>query len=402
MGNRQVKSSRQLVRAFMVATSFLLLALCLSGLSMAFSKSTNTRFDFRMEYTAGYMLRTGHGAQLYDYAETKKFQDQIVSPYEQALPFDHLAYESLLYVPFSFLDYQAAYLTFLGVNLGLLALSFRLLQPYMLRLVELWNYLPVAIFACFLPVTMALIEGQDSVILLTLMALIFVRIDRRQDFLAGALLGLTCFKFQYAIPIVLLFLFWGRWRFVSAFAVSASALLAISLWLTGVAGFLSYVHILGNISAQFSEQNGIKLGIRPELMPNLRGLAFAIAGTHSQITNALTMILSAAVLIWAITRRPSFPLALTAALLVSYHETISDASLLLLPVALAAVSTVKNKNMTGRSLFIATLCAVIIVAPCPLMLAGVRFYLLALPTLALFFLWDEDSKMTTVEAQIDG
>jgi Glycosyltransferase family 87 len=389
-------------QAFIIATSLLLFFLCLAGLSMAFSKTTNTHFDFRMQYTAAYMLRSGYGRQLYDYDKTMKFQNDMVSPARQALPFDHLAYEALLYVPFSFFSYQTAYLLFFGVNLAILTYSFLLLKPYISKLGEIWPYLPLAIFACFLPVTMALIEGQDSIILLSLMILIVINLGNGKDSLAGIFLGLACFKFQYVVPIVLLFLLWGRWRFVAGVAISGSALLGLSLWLTGVGGFLSYVHILTNISTQFSSQNGIKLGIRPELMPNLRGLAFAIAGTHSRITNAVTMILSAAVLIWAITRRPSFPLALTAALLVSYHETISDASLLVLPVALAAVSTVKNKNMTGRSLFIATLCALIIVAPGPLMLAGVRFYLLALPTLALFFLWDEDFKTTPVEVQIDG
>jgi hypothetical protein len=35
------------------------------------------------------------------------------------------------------------------------------------------------------------------------------------------------------------------------------------------------------------------------------------------------------------------------------------------------------------------LSAVIVVAPAVLLLAGVRFYLLAIPVVALFILWDE-------------
>jgi hypothetical protein len=35
-----------------------------------------------------------------------------------------------------------------------------------------------------------------------------------EDLKAGVLLGLTLFKFQYAIPVVLLFLAWKSWRFL--------------------------------------------------------------------------------------------------------------------------------------------------------------------------------------------
>lgn len=382
-------------RALIMTTSFLLFFLCLTGLSMAFSKSTNTHFDFRMLYTAAYMFRTGHGHQLYDYDETKKFQNELVSPAEVALPFDHLAYESLLYVPFSFLNYRPAYLLFFGVNLAFLIWSFRLLQPYLSPLEEIWRYLPAAIFACFLPVTMALVEGQDSIILLTLMVLTALKLGRGHDVLAGGLLGLGCFKFQYIVPIVLLFVFWRRWRFVVGFAACASIVTAISLWVTGVDGFVSYVHILGNISAHFSPQNGIKHGIWPGLMPNLRGLAYAIAGTHFLASNALTLFLSAGVFLWAIGKRWSFPLAVIVALLVSYHQTISDASLLILPTGLAAVSAFKKSS--EKSILIAVLCAMVIVAPGPLMLAGVGFYLLAIPILVLCFLWDEDLATVTAD-----
>jgi hypothetical protein len=86
-------------------------------------------------------------------------------------------------------------------------------------------------------------------------------------------------------------------------------------------------------------------------------------------------------------RRPSFPLTLIAASLVSYHETFTDATLLLLPVGLAAATAVKNGS--GRSAQLALICAVIIISPTLLLLAGVRFYLLALPILALFVLYDQ-------------
>jgi hypothetical protein len=374
-------------RPLIIAAAFLLLLLCLSGLSMAFSKSVNTHFDFRTQYAAGYMVRTGDAGKLYDYDETRKIQNALVSESDKALPFIHLAYEAVLYVPFSLFKYETAYFLFFALNAALLALAFSMMRPHLSNLETLWPYLPLAIFVCFLPVTMTLVEGQNSIVLLVIMILTLVRLDEGRDLLAGLLLGLASMKFQYVIPIALLFLIWRRWRFLAGLAVSAATVLGISVWLTGVPGFFSYLPLLGNMSARFSLQHGMHLGIRPELMPNLRGFFYALAGGATPTAAILTLCGSIGVLVWAATRHPSFPLALMAASLVSYHETFTDATLLLLPVGLAAASAVKNGS--SRSAQLALLSAVTIIAPAPLLLAGVRFYLLALPILVLFVLNDQ-------------
>jgi Glycosyltransferase family 87 len=396
-----VRPSRSdLIRSCIIIAALLLLALSLSGLSLMMSKAGRERFDFRMQYTASFMLRTGHRAELYDYEETRKFQNELVSVSEQALPFDHLAYESLLYLPFSFFRYHTAYFLFFAVNAMLLIVSFRLLRPHLKPLENVWRYLPVAMFVCFLPVTMALVEGQDSIMLLSIMILVTLQLERGADMLAGALLGLASFKFQYALPMVAIFLFWRRWRFVGGFALSALILLGLSVGLTGIPGFTSYFHMLSHLSSRFSVENGMKLGTRPELMPNIRGLVYAmVSENHRQLTNPLTFALSAVVLVSAIVKRPSLPLALTAAALVSYHQTISDGSLLLLPIGLmatwAATNICDTTNVSKRSIFIAALCAVLIIGPSLLLLIGVRFYLLAIPVWVLLLTWDGIKEIRT-------
>jgi hypothetical protein len=375
-------------RPIIMAVIFPLLLVCLSGLSMAFSRSANTHFDFRTQYAAGYMVRTGHASQLYDYDETRQIQNKLVSQSDKALPFIHLAYEALFYVPFSLFTYEIAYFLFFGVNVCFLVWAFFLLRPYLSGLAEIWWLLPPAIFLCFLPVTMTLLEGQNSISLLVLMIAVMVRLDRGEDLWAGLLFGLASVKFQYVIPIALLFLIWRRWRFLAGFAISSASLVLISVWMTGVAGFLSYLRLLGSMSAHFSSQNGMHLGIRPELMPNLRGLIYALSGSSSLTISLVTLFLSAVVLLWTATRRLSFPLALMASLLVSYHETFTDATLLILPVAFAVTAAVKTRR--ARSHYIVLLSAVIVVAPAVLLLAGVRFYLLAIPVVVLVILWDDE------------
>lgn len=148
---------------------------------------------------------------------------------------------------------------------------------------------------------------------------------------------------------------------------------------------MSYAHLLTSMSAHFSPQNGTHLGIRPELMPNLRGLIYGLGGGASQTTNLITFILSIAVFLWAAIKPPSLPLALLTAFLVSYHSTFTDATLLIVPITIGLATFSQNSTGTGP---IAATCAIVFVAPAPLLLAGVRFHLLAVPILCLFCLWD--------------
>src|SRR5437867_7391289 len=108
--------------------------------------------DFRANYSAGYMARTGHIRQIYDYAAQKELQDQLISREPVAMPFIHPAYEALLYVPVSILPFREAYVAFLILNVGLLLISYRLLSPKLQNLRALWPPLPAAILVTFLPV----------------------------------------------------------------------------------------------------------------------------------------------------------------------------------------------------------------------------------------------------------
>jgi hypothetical protein len=374
------------IRPFVIALAFVLLFLSACGMLLGIPIALSGKADFRQLYTAGYMLRTGHRGQLYDYEQTEAFQNKVVTPAEGALPFNHLAYEALLYAPLSVLKYRTAYMVFFGVNLVVLAAAFWMMRPYLSSLQEIWKLLPAAIFICFLPVALALLQGQDSIMLLALMIAAAVMVDRGEDFQGGVLLGLTLFKFQYALPIVLLFMVWRRWRLVTGFAFSAAAVVGLSLWITGWAGFVSYAHSLVEMSAKFSTVYSDRYGIRPMFMPNVRGLAYMVANGSSLATHAMTLALSGLVLLWTAIRRPSLPLALLAALLVSYHQLISDTSLIVLPLGWALSASMAGKgNNTVR---ITAIAGIIFGAPAVLLLAGDRFYLLALPVMALIAVWN--------------
>jgi hypothetical protein len=213
----------------------------------------------------------------------------------------------------------------------------------------------------------------------------------QEDLKAGVLLGLTLFKFQYALPVVLLFFVWKRWRFLAGFAISGAAVVGVSVWLTGLSGSITYARSILAMSAKYSSANGLLYGIHPDGMPNLRGLAYMITGGSVSATHWIVAIGSAVVMIWGALKRPSFPGALLAALLVSYHQVIADTSLLILPIGLVLVRSL-NGARTRRDEFITVLACLAFVIPTVLLFANTRFYLLALPVGALFVLWDGQEK----------
>ena len=78
------------------------------------------------------------------------------------------------------------------------------------------------------------------------------------------------------------------------------------------------------------------------------------------------------------------PWAVLAALLVSYHQMISDTSLLLLPLGLIACRCLEEN--APQLVWVGLFTVLAFVGPTVLLFAGTRFYLLALPVLALFAL----------------
>src|SRR5262249_14424598 len=150
-------------------------------------------------------------------------------------PFNHLGYEALFFVPLSLFKFRTAYFTFLAANLALLVICVRMLRPWLKSTEDFWIGLQVVPFLCFFPVTIALIQGQDSILLLTLMVATFVSLERRHQGSAGFWLGLIAFKFQFTLPLLVLLLAWRRWKAAASCALTGLAVAGCSIAITGVA-----------------------------------------------------------------------------------------------------------------------------------------------------------------------
>jgi Glycosyltransferase family 87 len=301
--------------------------------------------DFRQLYTGGYMLRTGHAYELYDYDAQQRFENSVVSPAKLVLPINHLAYEELLFAPLSLLKYRAAYLVFMAVNLGLLYLSFRLLRA------------PSVIFVGFLPVILTLLQGQDSILLLALLAAAWATWRKHHEGLAGALVAVGMFKFQIVIPVAIAFLLWRRWRFFAAFTACALILVVLSAWIVGMAAMHQYMRSLSSMSvALHSSAEQYRYGVAPQAMPNLRGLLVSTLGV-SKVVQGVVFGLSAFILLISSAAPPSFPVAVAIAALVSYHLLGHDAVIWLIPIV-TALQIDRLPPLTVAA-FLAPLCVLI-------------------------------------------
>jgi hypothetical protein len=315
---------------------------------------------------------------------------------DRALPMMCPPFTALLFAPLSFFSFWWAYSLFLAINVGLLMASAAVMAKYLPCLSTHWRAGPTALWLAFFPAGVAVMMGQISALLLLIYCLCFAAWRRGDAFAAGLILSLALMKFQVAAPVAVLFMLWRQWRFVVGFLSGALVLTGISTAVLGPRNMIPYLHSLVSMTSSISPDRAVQLhfGIFPELMPNLFGLLFSLThGAH--VGTVLVFVVSAALMVWAATRRPSVPLALLVGMLVSYHLFLYDLTILLLPLGFVVNSLLADgeanaaheamrKQTWGGQFWVKLSAAVLILSPVEVILVSrSASYLLALPILAI-------------------
>jgi hypothetical protein len=267
----------------------------------------------------------------------------------------------------------------------------------MQSLATIFRWLPAAMFLAFLPIAAALIQGQDSILLLTLLAVAAALLKRGRELQAGVLVACGMFKFQIVLPIALLFLLWRKWRFVVGFTLSAVGATTITLFLVGLAQAKLYLQSLSAMSVTLSSPaDQWRYGISPASMPNLRGLIFGVANEWLPTiwVQALTFAASAFVLLLVaiFTRRHrsafnAFLIAIAVAAMVSYHLLIHDLSVLLIPIVTMLDRFIAAENSsTQEGRLINRVSALMFVAPVCISFIPAYFFIVSVPICLLLIL----------------
>ncbi len=312
--------------------------------------------DFTTFYTAATMLRSGQGSNLYDpdaqYRTEKKFAPDV--PIRQAaLPYMHPPFEALLFVPFTFLGYVPAYALWTVFNLALIVLNLFLLRRNFPEIATLSPVMSGLAAAGFFPITIGLIQGQDTILVLLGVVLCLVLLKEERDTWAGLALGLGLCKFHFAVPLALVLAF-RRPRLLIGFVPMTLGFGALSIAVVGWQGVVHYVPYVMNL-----ERTGAGGAIPASDMPNLRGLIDTLWGLRTDTAGsmAVTLVCSIAVLsatLWRVRRggeslHHTFGLATIAVILISYHTLPYDLALLFPSVLVLLARAVSENERLSRA-----------------------------------------------------
>ena len=354
------------------------------------------RADFRQLYAGAYMMRTGLRHELYNFEAQKFVEDRMVSPepVHLELPFVSPAYHALWLAPLTLLPYKAAYISFLVINLILLSTCLALLWSETRNLARIYEWLPFALLIGFYPISWAFIQGQDSILLMTMLVAAFISLGKGRSYIAGCVTALAVFKFQIVLPIVFLFLLWKRWRFLVSFGICGVGLAAVSIWLTGMHQAMDYENSLIAIASVRHSAGMAQHAVLWQMMANINGFVFGVF-SHGLPTFwikvgsallSLVVVIFTAHLGWHLSDAGRLLLAMPCAVLVGYHTYMHDLSILSLPVIVLLDRYLLSEGQAcNRSRWIARMAALMFVAPIVDSFFPQHTYLVALAVLGL--LW---------------
>ncbi len=320
--------------------------------------------DFASFYPAGQAVRSGDSARLYEAGLQRKLQEQFpasVRGRRGPLPYIRPPFEALLFVPFSYLKYAPACIVWAAIKIILLLVAAGILSNIRERERGISNYgLILLLSLAFFPVAYDLIVGQDSILLLLIMAVGLKRLVRGKELECGAVLALGLFKFHLMIPMVAIFALRKKGKLVVGFLAMATVLVMISWMMVGTAGLRFYPRYLWTLNRV------PELGmVQVRNMPNLRGLLSSVLG-NGTYPEAAHWFLGAMVVVgigvasrsWRGDDRDSviaaFCFSIVITLATSYYANGYDLTLLLVPLVLLGNAFFRRREISGwpRMLFL--------------------------------------------------
>lgn len=321
----------------------LVLAAVAAGIMTAASLVQNPRSaDFMSYYLSGSMLTHGLRHRLYD----TTWQLSVVYPEDNPRPYARPPFEALLFVPLSCLPYRAAYVLWNLLLAGALGASVYLLRVHFAA-VGLASRLLLA-GALAIPFALNLGAGDDSLLLLLVLAAAFALARRGRAYVAGAVLALGLFRWQLLAPLLLLLFIQKRWRLMTGVLAGGGALAALSFALAGSGWLGAYRRLL----AQMAVNGDLP---RPESTPTVRGfIHLLLPATWAKLNGPAASVAAVPVgcllaacfwrgwrAAWAETAAGAaselgFALAAALAVAVSFDARPYDLILLALPLVVAA------------------------------------------------------------------
>ncbi len=343
--------------------------------------------DFAIFYAAGKIVAQHSASHLYDlnlqYSVEREFAPNL-DIRKGPLPYNHPPAEALLFVPLASLPFWDAYVVWIWVNVAALAASIFILRRHLPNLRGRPALLALAGLA-FFPIFVAVLQGQDALLLMLIFALAYAAFERNTDFAGGCWLGLGMFRFHLVLPFVFVLLLRKAWRALGGFALVASLFTIASVAVVGWKQFLDYPAFVLWVETR-------TIGpIVPKDMPNLHGLLATFLPSIASGKVGLLVIAGLSLVLlwyasscWKQSKRMGlgFSTAVIATLMASYHAYEYDLSLLFVPVLLMADYELERND--GRNWMVVVPMILLFLTPLHILLwwrLGVGSVLAVIPLL---------------------
>jgi hypothetical protein len=347
------------VRAFVVIVSVVVVEIAVAlALVPLTNRARVETTDFVNFYIGASIVRAGDGVKLYE-RETQNAAFKSILGHTSTQYFLHPAFEAAAFAPITLLSLEQAFILWTLINVALLGLL-PLILMRCIPLVAERPYLGQLGF-CFLPALTALVLGQDSVLLLFLIASSYLLLRKEREVAAGLVLSLATIKFQYVLILVPLLLSARKLRVGAGFGLGCAFLGVACSLITGPRGLLQYFRFINS----FEAHSGYG-GLNPTLMVNVRGFLAGVGWTaHSSFyvvvvgTALFCLGLVASQTACDSERRTlAFALYVAIALAAAPYAHFPDMTILLLPLLLS-MDYIAGTGMTSLPRKLICLCCVL-------------------------------------------
>jgi alpha-1,2-mannosyltransferase len=383
-----------LSRRYIVAISGGLLALqaLLLGFLVAGSYGLVKRYgpdtvSFVSFYAAGQLVDRGYAPLAYDEPILNEAEEDLTHPGARFVPFLYPPVYLLLCAPLALLPALVAFAVF---ELTTLTLYLVVVRRILDTAGSHWLLPALAFPATF----WTLGYGQNAFLTAALFGAATLLIDRRPA-MAGALVGMLCYKPHFALLIPVALVAGRRWTSIASAAVTVGLLIGLSIVLFGTETWHAYVRnaVASTGLSNFAiERINIFASISPFAAASLLGLSYEYARVVQFVATACSVLLVA----WVWKMPASLPVrsaVLAAATLVAVpYGLLYD----LMLAAIAGAWLIRAGNVSGFRTWEVPALAAIYVLPLFAFQAGLVLHLplaplagLGLVLIAAFRAWHE-------------
>ena len=321
--------------------------------------SNNLRADFIGIYTGGYIITKGGAENIYNLNSQYFYQRQLttnLNHIKNLLVFLYPPHLALLIYPLAYLSISGAYLLWGLFNLFLLSLLIAFIYKVVshqinekkIKYINPFYFIIMTLL--FPPIWIAIIQGQFSILLLTIFWLMWYLLKKKKFYATGLFLSILTIRPHLLIIPLFIFFFKKQWRVLTGFLSGVLILISVTTIAMGadVWGqyliFLKKILFIGNNNTTL-----IQLGF------TVRGLLQYLYQTNN-IATVLTLLLLVDLIIISLLLtfwrgklkygEPKFDLQwgllVMATILASPHFNYHDVSLITMPILLTVMSVVNK------------------------------------------------------------